>query len=227
MSEHLSEKSITAIIAHRLDLASEVAFFKHWKTCDFCQLQLRPPIDRDASRSHVIKAGTILYDLSVTARWPFKIISTEDELLALTVSDDEFGRYRAILRRDGFTFEHENPPEFTREIGNRIRDFMEAGKPYSISEINLSLVGSIFARQVLLWTWLVPFGQVATYGQIARWLGKPAAARGVGGTLHRNPIALAIPCHRIIGTNGSLVGFGGGLDMKRKLLDLEGSYPQI
>ena len=67
----------------------------------------------------------------------------------------------------------------------------------------------------------IPFGETASYGDIARAIGKPAASRAVGGANDRNPIAIVMPCHRVIGADGSLTGYGGGLDHKRLLLELE------
>lgn len=67
----------------------------------------------------------------------------------------------------------------------------------------------------------IPYGATTTYGQIAQRLGKPGASRAVGLANGSNPIAIIQPCHRVIGANGSLTGFGGGLDVKKKLLDLE------
>jgi methylated-DNA-[protein]-cysteine S-methyltransferase len=68
----------------------------------------------------------------------------------------------------------------------------------------------------------VPYGQTATYGELAARIGKPRASRAVGGALNRNPIPIVLPCHRIVGAGGSLVGYGGGLGRKRALLELEG-----
>ena len=67
----------------------------------------------------------------------------------------------------------------------------------------------------------IPYGETASYGEIARELGHPTASRAVGAANGRNPIAIIVPCHRVIGSNGSLTGYGGGLDQKRALLDLE------
>jgi len=67
----------------------------------------------------------------------------------------------------------------------------------------------------------IPFGQTTTYGELARRLGKPAAVRAVGAANGANPIPIVIPCHRVIGSNGALVGFGGGLPVKRWLLEHE------
>jgi methylated-DNA-[protein]-cysteine S-methyltransferase len=79
-----------------------------------------------------------------------------------------------------------------------------------------------FQRLVLGELALVPYGQTATYGFLARRIGKPSAARAVGGALNRNPLPIVLPCHRIVGAGGSLVGYGGGLERKRTLLALEG-----
>lgn len=67
----------------------------------------------------------------------------------------------------------------------------------------------------------IPYGETRTYGQIAAAVGSPRAARAVGMANHRNPILLAVPCHRVIGADGSLTGYGSGLDMKAALLELE------
>jgi methylated-DNA-[protein]-cysteine S-methyltransferase len=68
----------------------------------------------------------------------------------------------------------------------------------------------------------VPYGATTTYGELARRAGRPRAARAVGVVMNRNPIPIVLPCHRVVGANGSLVGYGGGLDRKEALLRLEG-----
>jgi methylated-DNA-[protein]-cysteine S-methyltransferase len=80
---------------------------------------------------------------------------------------------------------------------------------------------SEFTRVVLERLAGVPYGQVTTYGSLAADVGKPRAARAVGTIMNRNPIPIVLPCHRVVGSNGSLVGYGGGLERKRLLLDLE------
>lgn len=79
-----------------------------------------------------------------------------------------------------------------------------------------------FQRRVLLAEYGIPRGYVSTYGRIARHLGNPGAARAVGSALATNPFPLVIPCHRALRTDGRLGGFQGGLDMKRRLLEMEG-----
>jgi methylated-DNA-[protein]-cysteine S-methyltransferase len=88
-------------------------------------------------------------------------------------------------------------------------------------ETDLSAVPD-FHRQVLRELALVPFGEVTTYGALAAKVGKPSAARAIGGAMNRNPIPIVLPCHRVIGANGSLTGYAGGLDRKVQLLRLEG-----
>jgi len=79
-----------------------------------------------------------------------------------------------------------------------------------------------FQRLVLEELARVPYGETATYGGLAARVGNARAARAVGGALNRNPIPIVLPCHRVVGASGQLVGYAGGLDRKRALLDLEG-----
>ena len=80
-----------------------------------------------------------------------------------------------------------------------------------------------FGRTVLEELGRVPFGEVTTYGALAAKAGKPRAARAVGTIMNRNPIPIVLPCHRVVGANGSLVGYAGGLERKQTLLRLEGA----
>jgi methylated-DNA-[protein]-cysteine S-methyltransferase len=93
----------------------------------------------------------------------------------------------------------------------------------TVFELELHMVGTAFQRRV--WTALqsIPYGETCTYGDIAREIGSPGAFRAVGLANGHNPIGIVVPCHRVIGANGSLTGYGGGLDRKRALLDLEKS----
>jgi methylated-DNA-[protein]-cysteine S-methyltransferase len=88
-------------------------------------------------------------------------------------------------------------------------------------DVPLILEGTEF--QLLVWRNLqkIPYGETVSYGQLARQIGSPEAARAVGLANGSNPIPIIIPCHRVIGSNGDLTGFGGGLPVKKKLLSLE------
>jgi methylated-DNA-[protein]-cysteine S-methyltransferase len=89
-------------------------------------------------------------------------------------------------------------------------------------EVDLRLARD-FGRTVLEELGRVPFGEVTTYGALAAKAGKPRAARAVGTIMNRNPVPIVLPCHRVVGANGSLVGYAGGLERKQTLLRLEGA----
>jgi methylated-DNA-[protein]-cysteine S-methyltransferase len=94
----------------------------------------------------------------------------------------------------------------------------------SAFELDVDLhVDAPFARQVLDELARVPYGQTTTYGTLAAKVGAPRAARAVGTVMNRNPIPIVLPCHRVVGANGSLTGYGGGLHVKEHLLRLEGA----
>ncbi|MDR2550140.1 MAG: methylated-DNA--[protein]-cysteine S-methyltransferase [Desulfobulbus sp.] len=88
-------------------------------------------------------------------------------------------------------------------------------------DLPLSIHGTAFQRQVWEQLQTIAYGQTMTYGELAERIGGRQKARAVGGAAHVNPISIVIPCHRLIGAGGNLTGFGGGLPMKRTLLDLE------
>jgi len=95
-----------------------------------------------------------------------------------------------------------------------------------IFDIPIGLGGTDFQRKVWMAVNEIPFGQTTTYMKISQKLGNSAAIRAVGAAIGANPILIVLPCHRIIGTNGQLTGYAGGLDRKRSLLDLEGHASQ-
>jgi len=87
--------------------------------------------------------------------------------------------------------------------------------------ISLEPQGTAFQKRVLAALQEIPYGETESYGQLAERIGSPVAARAVGLANGKNPIGIVIPCHRVVGSNGSLTGYGGGLDRKKQLLDLE------
>lgn len=92
-----------------------------------------------------------------------------------------------------------------------------------VFDLDLDLVGTAFQRRVWEALLTIPHGQTRSYGEIAAQIGSPGASRAVGLANGHNPIGIIVPCHRVIGANGSLTGYGGGLDRKRALLALERS----
>lgn len=88
-------------------------------------------------------------------------------------------------------------------------------------DLTLDPQGTPFQKKVWKAMCEIPYGETRSYGDLARSIGSPKAFRAVGGACNRNPISIVQPCHRVVGTNGSLTGFFGGLDLKAKLLDFE------
>jgi methylated-DNA-[protein]-cysteine S-methyltransferase len=94
-------------------------------------------------------------------------------------------------------------------------------------DLPLAPAGTQFQRTVWAALQQIPYGETWSYGQLASKIGSPAAVRAVGLANGRNPIAVVVPCHRVIGADGSLTGYGGGLDRKRFLLDLEAAPSRL
>ena len=88
-------------------------------------------------------------------------------------------------------------------------------------DLPLDLRGTEFQRRIWATVAGIPYGQTRTYAEIALAIGKPKAVRAVGAANGANPLPLVVPCHRVVGSDGSLTGYGGGLDVKRKLLEME------
>lgn len=97
-----------------------------------------------------------------------------------------------------------------------------SGLTPSVTALPLDPVGTPFQQNIFQILLTIPYGQVMTYGQIAKMLGKPMSAQAVGGAVKRNPISIIIPCHRVVGAKG-LTGYQGGLDAKKWLLAHEKS----
>jgi methylated-DNA-[protein]-cysteine S-methyltransferase len=134
--------------------------------------------------------------------------------LALTVDDD------GAVTRIGFgAGDVSDDPRFDAVV-TQLNEYF-AGKR-SAFELDLRPDGgSPFERRVWAALLEIPYGETASYGEIAAQIGHPGKARAVGRANGRNPIAIVCPCHRVIGSDGSLTGYGGGLENKRTLLDLE------
>jgi len=108
----------------------------------------------------------------------------------------------------------------------RARAATEAGDLGAVDDILVEPGGTPFQRDVWMALRRVPAGTTVTYAQLAQTVGRPAASRAVGAANGRNPVSIVIPCHRMIGSDGSLTGYGGGLHRKRWLLGHEGAIPR-
>ena len=145
---------------------------------------------------------------------PLTLIADEDALLEVRFGDEGSVPPRAEgAEPDGNSLLMEAARQIGEYLRGERRDF----------DVPIRLEGTDF--QLLVWNALrtIPYGETRTYAQVAARIGRPKAVRAVGGANHNNPLPLLVPCHRVVGTDGRLVGFGGGLEIKRRLLELEGT----
>ena len=113
-------------------------------------------------------------------------------------------------------------PRRVDPIRRELHEYFEGNRQTFDLDLDLTPVAE-FNRLALHELARVPYGQVTTYGALATKIGRPKAARAVGGAMNRNPIPIVLPCHRVVGASGSLVGYAGGLERKEALLRLEGA----
>jgi methylated-DNA-[protein]-cysteine S-methyltransferase len=142
-----------------------------------------------------------------------KLVASDTGLAAILWENDDPGRVRL-----GPLVEDRDHPiliETERQLGDYF-----AGRLRAFS-ISLDFNGTDFQKQVWAALLAIPFGETRSYAEIARAVGRPTAFRAVGAANGKNPISIIAPCHRVIGTNGSLTGFAGGLKAKQLLLGIE------
>lgn len=143
----------------------------------------------------------------------------------LTIAVDDSGVRHVLFE----TNRHAPPPVdqwqrdrgATREVREQLLEYF-AGTRQTFT-LKMNPVGTPFQRRIWLALGNIPFGQTWSYGELAHKLGKPAASRAVGAANGRNPLPILLPCHRVVGADGSLTGFGGGLKTKAWLLAHEGA----
>lgn len=148
-----------------------------------------------------------------------KLVASERGLAAILWEDDDPRR----VRIDN-AIEDANDP-ILLDAQQQLDEYF--ARKRQVFALDLDFNGTPFQREV--WSALleIPFGETRTYGEIAVDLGRPNACRAVGAANGRNPIAIIAPCHRVIGSNGALTGFAGGLAAKQYLLDLEDSQTAL
>ena len=143
------------------------------------------------------------------------LVATQRGLAAILWENERAGRVNVDL-------EHEDRRHpVLLETERQLKEYF-AGQRTSFT-LALDVAGTDFQRKVWQALLTIPFGETRSYAEIARQIGRPKAMRAVGAANGRNPLSIVAPCHRVIGTNGRLTGFAGGLDTKAFLLELEGA----
>lgn len=147
------------------------------------------------------------------------VVCTADGLCALDYAGYEERMHRLLRARFGAADLREaaNP----QGLADRVRAYFD-GSMDAFDDVPLDMGGSPFQR--IVWEGLraIPAGETVTYGMLAARLGRPSASRAVGLANSLNPVAIVVPCHRVVGSKGALTGYAGGLERKRWLLDHEG-----
>ena len=151
------------------------------------------------------------------------LIVTDDEgvLRALEFSDHESRLHRLLRRHYGdYTLEEGTAPP---SLKHALQSYFN-GKPNALTKIRTATGGTPFQREV--WSALreIPAGTTVSYGRLAAKIGRAGSSRAVGAANGANPIPIVVPCHRVIGADGTLTGYGGGLPHKKWLLDHEASF---
>lgn len=142
---------------------------------------------------------------------PLTLVATDDVLSGLYMTEQ---RHRPPEE----TFGDRDPAPFEEAV-RQLHDYF-AGERTDF-DVPLCLTGTDFQRTVWAELRRIPYGERRSYGELAESIGAPAAARAVGLANGKNPIGIIVPCHRVVGANGSLTGYGGGLPRKQRLLDFE------
>lgn len=145
---------------------------------------------------------------------PLKLVASDAGLVAILWPDDDPRRVRL-----GPLAEHDGHPILVETV-RQLREYFAGAR--TRFDIPLDFHGTDFQKSVWRALLAIPFGETRSYAAIAREIGRPAAVRAVGAANGRNPISIIAPCHRVIGSNGALTGFAGGLETKDFLLRLEG-----
>jgi len=166
----------------------------------------------------------------------FYFTTYQTPITLVTLACDGDGENLVGLWTDGQKYHGDTIPEaMTRRDGAPVFDDAKrwldryfAGEKPEISELKLAPIGGAFRQGVWGILCEIPYGEVITYGGIARKMAakmgrERMSSQAVGGAVGHNPISIIIPCHRVVGSNGSLTGFSGGIQMKVKLLELEGA----
>ncbi|MEO7403429.1 MAG: methylated-DNA--[protein]-cysteine S-methyltransferase [Burkholderiales bacterium] len=158
---------------------------------------------------------TLAFDTLASPIGQIEIAVLDDHLVALDFADSR-ARMAALLTRRFGAFELK-PARNPARICTKLRAYL-AGDLAALDDIEVHAGGTAFQAQAWRALHEIPAGRTATYADQARKIGRPAAVRAVGAANARNPIAIVVPCHRVIGANGALTGYAGGIARKKWLL---------
>lgn len=140
--------------------------------------------------------------------------------LEFAPSNEALCSMKQVLNKYQITPQFEKNEQVVRPITEQLKAYFS--KTLKKFTIDLDLVGTPFQQKVWSALQQIPYGETRSYRELAEMINQPKAVRAVGGANNKNPVSIIIPCHRVIGADGSLVGYGGGIAKKKYLLQLEG-----
>jgi len=166
------------------------------------------------------KRPTIFYAFMETPIGKLLVASSEKGLVRIMFPHKEKVDSVSLLKKEYPEETLVEDREKNLSVIEQLEEYFDGSR--TVFSLPLDIRGTEFQKSV--WDTLkkVPYGETRSYGEIARSIGKSKAARAVGNANRKNPIPIVIPCHRIIGSDGSMTGFRGGIPLKKKLLELEG-----
>lgn len=216
-----TEEDVLAFVAGDLEEEAATVVAEHLGTCGGCRDAAAEYRALEAALSECRGSGAVRWDRLEVGSRTFHVAATDAGIARISwhqESDDAFVREmgerfpgRPVVR----------DPEAVSEVRRQLREYFRGERTRFDLAVDLSELGD-FHRRVLQVALRLGHGQVVSYGELARRMGRPRAARAVGNALGRNPVAIVVPCHRVIRSDGGLGGYGGGIEYKEELLRLEG-----
>jgi methylated-DNA-[protein]-cysteine S-methyltransferase len=181
------------------------------------------PMDIDrAFRERAAAEGIldVAYDLTDSPVGELLVAATERGVCRISFDPEPERAIEELAKTHGVRVLRSSGP--LRQPRRQLDEYFEGSRRHFDLRVDLAALPA-FQQAVLVELQRVPYGATDTYGGLAARIGRPRAARAVGGALNRNPVPIVVPCHRVVGSSGSLVGYAGGLERKERLLALEGA----
>ncbi len=214
-------EQVLAYVCGELEEGEELQVAEHLGECAPCCEEATEFRFLEGALRDCCAEGTVRWHAFLTPFGRMYVAATDRGLVRLSwqqPEDDDFVEWlqealpgRPVVR----------DPEGLAEVERQLREYFAGERDRFDLPVDLSAVGE-FDRRVLEAARRVSFGQVVPYAELARRIGRPKAARAVGGALGRNPVAIVVPCHRVVRKDGGLGGYGGGVEWKERLLAIEG-----
>lgn len=240
-TDHVPQNDLTALALGELPFEKETRLRRHVSSCDRCTALLReysatvkgikalgqslpvsvsPALERRLQQLVDSQIEYDVVDLGAMGQVLFAV--SERGLCYLAFVEDSLEAAEQRLARAFPGRPLRQRSEKTAAIREDLRRYTRGDLRRFHVPVDLSAVRSAFHRRVLEVTAEIPYGQTVTYGWLAEKIGRPKAARAVGGALNRNPVCIVVPCHRVLANDGALRGYRWGIWRKQRLLQLEG-----